>query len=73
MKIRNVMLVGGPYDGAALRVPKPGRNINAAGQRFSLCLRVGEHVGSYCLITGRWAARGNQPGALPAARGDHHA
>ena len=59
MKIRNVTLAGGPYDGAAFRVPKPGRNINAAGQRFSLCLRVGEHVGSYCLIAGLWKARGD--------------
>lgn len=72
MKIRNVMLAGGPYDGAAFRVPKPGRNINSAGQRFSLCLRVGEHVGSYCLITGRWEARDNHPGAHIATSGDHH-
>lgn len=61
MKIRNVMLTGGPWDGLLFRVPKPGRNINAAGQRMSLCLRVGDHVGSYCLITGRWNPRDTQP------------
>ena len=61
MKIRNVMLTGGPYDGAVFRTPKPGRNINAAGERLSLCIRVREHVGSYCLITGRWEARDPQP------------
>ena len=54
MKVRNVTLSGGPWAGKQFRVSKPGCNINAAGQRFSLCLRVGEHVGSYCLITGRW-------------------
>lgn len=58
MKIRNVTLSGGPWAGQRFRVAKPGRNINAAGQRFSLCLRVGEHVGLYCLITGRWEPRG---------------
>ena len=61
MKIRNVMLTGGPYDGAVFRVPKPGCNINAAGQRLSLCIRVGDHVGAYCLITGRWEPRATQP------------
>ena len=61
MKIRNVMFTGGPYAGRWFRVSKPGLNINAAGQRFSLCLRVGEHVGTYCLITGRWEARDPQP------------
>lgn len=61
MKTRNVILNGGPWGGRVFRVPKPGRNINAAGQRFSLYLRVGEHVGSYCLITGRWEPRDTQP------------
>ena len=61
MKIRNVVLKGGPYGGEVLRVAKPSRNINSKGQRFSLCLRVGEHVGAYCLITGRWEARDPQP------------
>lgn len=58
MKIRNVALSGGPWAGQRFRVAKPGRNINAAGQRYSLRLRVGEHVGVYCLITGRWGPRG---------------
>ena len=63
MKIRNVMLTGGPWAGQLFRVPKPGRNINAAGGRLSLslCIRVRGHVGSYCLITGRWEARDPQP------------
>jgi hypothetical protein len=61
MKIRNVVLNGGPYDGRRFRVSKPGCNINAGGQRLTLTLRVGEHVGAYCLITGRWEARDPQP------------
>ena len=71
MKVRNVMLAGGPYDGAALRVPKPGRITRAAGERLSLCIRVGGHVGAYCLTTGRWEARDTHPGAHPI-RGDNH-
>ena len=61
MKIRNVALSGGPWAGQWFRVAKPGRNINAAGQRYSLRLRVGEYVGSYCLITGRWNPCDTQP------------
>lgn len=61
MKIRNVHLSGGPYSGRPFRVAKPGRNINAAGQRYSLRLRVGEHVGVYCLVTGRWYPNNPQP------------
>ena len=61
MKVRNVTLSGGPWAGKQFRVSKPGRNINAAGQRMSLCLRVGDHVGAYCLIKGRWGPRDAQP------------
>ena len=61
MKIRNVILKGGPWDCQQFRIPKPGRNINAAGERRSLCIRVREHVGTYCLITGHWNPRNPQP------------
>lgn len=60
MKTSHVFLRGGPYGGRRFLVSKPGCNINAAGQRLSLTLRVGEHVGAYCLITGRWEARDPQ-------------
>lgn len=61
MKVRNVTLSGGPWAGQRFRVTKPGRNINAAGQRYSLRLRVGEHVGVYCLATGCWEPSATQP------------
>ena len=61
MKTRNVVLIGGPWDCQQFRVPKPGRNINAAGERISLCIRVREHVGTYCLVTGCWEPRDTRP------------